>query len=322
MQTKETRIFDPAVGFGAIRNLAEVTDATVALRNNQWWMCAAGQVIGSEQTHLLSASLPAGSPLRAEGWQLIAEPCDVTKVEILADNSGKRTWDGKGGRHCPSHVRGWDPNQEKWVERIYYAGAAEFLWGPYTIGYLEWDGRQWVDRPEPVFASTEDWEHGSVYEPNLIYADGKWKMWYASGSNQDDYIVQGYAESLDGRTGWRARRQFAEDSLKVFDFSVARAPDGYEAVYSRIWLKHTPPPPETGLWSCKASEIYPSLAQWSEPVQILNAEDKGWHTGPWKPSLQLDATQPERRMVFFDGVYRTSDPGPFPFVFTQGCLEF
>ena len=26
------------------------------------------------------------------------------------------------------------------MERIYYAGAAENLWGPYTIGFLEWDG--------------------------------------------------------------------------------------------------------------------------------------------------------------------------------------
>ena len=25
--------------------------------------------------------------------------------------------------------------------------------------------------------------------------------------------------------------------------------------------------------------------------------------------------------MFFDGMYRTSDPGPFPFVFTLGCLE-
>jgi hypothetical protein len=28
----------------------------------------------------------------------------------------------------------------------------------------------------------------------------------------------------------------------------------------------------------------------------------------------------ERTLVFFDGTYRTSDPGPFPFAFTLGCL--
>jgi hypothetical protein len=26
-------------------------------------------------------------------------------------------------------------------------------------------------------------------------------------------------------------------------------------------------------------------------------------------------------LVFFDGLYRTSDPGPFPFAFTLGCVE-
>ena len=111
-----------------------------------------------------------------------------------------RPWDGNGGRHCPSYVKGWDPSKDEWVERIYYAGAAENLWGPYTIGFLEWDGETWIDQPEPVFTANEEWEHGSVYEPNLIYHDGKWKMWYVAGSNHEDYLVQGYAESEDGST--------------------------------------------------------------------------------------------------------------------------
>ena len=29
----------------------------------------------------------------------------------------------------------------------------------------------------------------------------------------------------------------------------------------------------------------------------------------------------ERALVFFDGMYRTSDPGPFPFAFTLGCVD-
>jgi hypothetical protein len=33
--------------------------------------------------------------------------------------------DGKGGRHCPSYVKGWEPTKGEWVERIYYAGAAD-----------------------------------------------------------------------------------------------------------------------------------------------------------------------------------------------------
>ena len=91
-----------------------------------------------------------------------------------------RPWDRNGGRHCPSYVKGWDARKDEWVERIYYAAAAENLWGPYTIGFLQWDGEKWVDHPEPAFTANEEWEHGSVHEPNLIYHEGKWKMWYVA----------------------------------------------------------------------------------------------------------------------------------------------
>jgi hypothetical protein len=46
-----------------------------------------------------------------------------------------------------------------------------------------------------------------------------------------------------------------------------------------------------------------------------------WHSGPWKPSLAFHEQDAARALVFFDGLYRTSDPGPFPFAFTLGCLE-
>ena len=69
-----------------------------------------------------------------------------------------------------------------------------------TIGFLQWDGGQWVDQADPAFVANEEWEHGSVYEPNLVYHEGRWKMWYVAGSNHEDYLVHGYAESQDGRT--------------------------------------------------------------------------------------------------------------------------
>jgi len=114
-----------------------------------------------------------------------------TKIADLADHEASNAWDLKGGRHCPSYVKGWDPTRRAEVERIYYAGGAANVWGPYTIGYLEWNGTKWVDQSAPVFVANEEWEHGSVYEPNLIYNDGKWKMWYVAGSNQEDYFCPG-----------------------------------------------------------------------------------------------------------------------------------
>jgi hypothetical protein len=317
----ETKIFDPADGFGAIANLAEITDATLAKRGDRWWLFGAGQTTEHMGTELFSASLPAGAPLSATGWLLTPGEKDAKKIALLADHDSSKSWDLKGGRHCPSYVRGWNPQEGKFVERIYYAGSAENLWGPYTIGYLEWDGSRWVDQPEPVLVGKESWEHGSVYEPNLIYAEGKWKMWYVAGSNQEDYIVQGFVESEDGKSGWSEQRIFAPAEEKMFDFSVTETDQGYEAVFSKVWLRDGETPSQTGLWWCEADAPSSNLSDWSKPVQIMTAEPRGWHAGPWKPSLRYSENDADRMFVFFDGIYKTSDPGPFPFAFTLGCLE-
>jgi len=318
----ETKIFDPADGFAPFANVVEITDASVVKRGNRWWMYTAGGITGLPGIQLSSASLPEGAPLSATGWKLTADPTDLTKIAPLAGQEHSQAWDLQGGRHCPSYVRGWDPQRHIWVERIYYAGGAEFVWGPYTIGYLEWDGKQWVDQPAPAFVATESWEHGSVYEPNLVYHDGKWKMWYVAGSNQEDYIVQGYAESDDGRSHWSDHKTFTPAAEKIFDFRVFEAQGCYEAVFSRVWLGKGAPPSQTGLWWCHADRPSCNIADWSEPVQIMTAEDRGWHTGPWKPSPQYSDIDPNRLFVFFDGIYRRpGDDSPFPFEFTLGCLE-
>ena len=227
----------------------------------------------------------------------------------------------EGRPALPSYVKGWDPQRGEWVERIYYAGGAENFWGPYTIGYLEWDGVRWVDQAALVVVATEDWEHGSVYEPNLIYADAKWKMWFVAGSNRENYLVHGFTESADGRSNWSPHKIFFPAEEKVFDFCVLRHNDRYEAVFSRVWLENTPPPPMTGLWWCHAQSASPHRSDWSAPVQIMTAADRGWHAGPWKPSLQYSESGPRRMLVFFDGAYTKNEPGGFPLVFTQGCLE-
>ena len=313
----ESKIFDPrdpSTGAGG----AELVDASVVHRADRWWMYLAGQTAGYGPTQIYAASLPPGSPLSTTGWTPARGPDG--KLTPLASQDVTRAWDGNGGRHCPSHVKGWDPRKQAWVERIYYAGAADNLWGPYTIGFLEWDGENWVSQPEPVFVANEDWERGSVYEPNLIYHDGKWKMWYVAGANHDNYLVHGYAESEDGVTGWTEHALFAPSEMKMFDFCVRQRLNGFDAVYARVWATGGAPPPETGLWWCRAEKPSGKLSDWGQPVQIMTAEDRGWHSGPWKPSLAFEE-QDERALVFFDGLYRTNDPGPFPFAFTLGCLE-
>lgn len=283
-------------------------------------MVLAGQSEGYGATDLYSAKLPKGMSLSAAGWTPIRD--SAGQLAPLSARNRSFSWDGGGGRHCPSYVKGWDPDKEAWVERIYYGGATENLWGPYTIGFLQWDGEQWQDQPEPAFAANEDWEHGSVYEPNLVYHDGKWKMWYVAGSNHEDYLVQCYAESADGCTGWSRHTPFATPEMKMFDFCVRQREPGFEAVFARVWMGRGEMPPETGLWWCRAEKPSGALSDWDEPIHIMTGEDCGWHTGPWKPSLQFAGDTGRRAFVFFDGLYRTSDPGPFPFAFTLECAEF
>lgn len=321
--SKETKIFDPADGFGGLTNLAEVTDSTLAKRGDRWWMYLAGTLVGQEGVHLFSASLPEGAKLATTGWRLTGDPADGTKVGLLAGQEKSKPWDLRGGRHCPCYVRGWDPARGAWVERIYYAGGAENLWGPYTIGFLEWEDGVWMDQSAPVFVANEEWERGSVYEPNVIYHDGKWKMWFVAGSNLDDYLVQGYAESADGRTDWSKHKIFCAAKEKMFDFCVTKSPQGdaWEAVFSRVWVAKSPAPQETGLWWCSAKTPSSNLADWSEPVQIMKAEDRGWRTGPWRPCVRYGEDDDRRMFIFFDGSYMTKEETDFPFVFTLGCLE-
>ena len=44
----------------------------------------------------------------------------------------------------------------------------------------------------------------------------------------------------------------------------------------------------------------------------MTAEDRGWHSGPWKPSLRYGETDPGKNVVFFDGLYLKKEPSPFP----------
>ena len=157
-------------------------------------MYLAGQAQGYGATEIYRASLRLRAPLSAAGWNLDArQPENWSRLRV-----GKRVHGMAKVEDTAPRMSRDGTSQRRWVERIYYAGAAENLWGPYTIGFLQWDGEHWIDQPPPVFTAKEDWEHGSVYEPNLIYHDGKWKMWYVAGSNQEDYLVHGYAESEDG----------------------------------------------------------------------------------------------------------------------------
>src|SRR5690242_8115633 len=98
----------------------ELLDATAVQRRGQWWMYLAGQPGKCGATDIFSASLPAGASLAETGWKPTRDTAGA--LAPVAGRQRSRAWDGSGGRHCPSYVRGWDPARSRWVERIYYAG--------------------------------------------------------------------------------------------------------------------------------------------------------------------------------------------------------
>ena len=312
----EHKLYDPADPATPAHG-SELLDPSAVLRNGQWTLFSAGQAHCFGPPNLFSATLPPGAPLSPSGWTVARDPSG----ELLPVASGDRSapWDAGGGRHCPSYVCGVDPATNRPIERIYYAGAADHIGGPYSIGYLEWDGERWLDQPEPAFLAAEPWEHDSVYEPNLLFHDGLWKLWYVAGANRDDYLVHGYAESPDGRSNWK-RTIFAPPEMKMFDFCVRPHRDAFAAVFTRVSVRGQAPP-EAGLWWCTAPAPSGRLADWGQPLQIMSATDRGWHTGPFKPSLAFDPSAPDKARVFFAGSYNTGEPGPFPFAFTTGSLE-
>jgi Concanavalin A-like lectin/glucanases superfamily len=57
---------------------------------------------------------------------------------------------------------------------------------------------KWLKNPSnPVLQPTESWEEPALQEPNLLYEDGLYKLWYSGGW---DHQRIGYATSADGVT--------------------------------------------------------------------------------------------------------------------------
>lgn len=320
------KVFDSkdGTGFGQVTNLASaIVDVSVIHRNGQWQMIGEASDV-SGRLGFFSATLPRGKPLQASGWQIQTAARDPTSAVNLVPNSeDPAAWDYT--RHNSSYVIGYDPGLNNgrggWEERLYYAGTnADY--GPFAIGYLVWDGNKWVVHGgNPVLTGTELWEGSTgttltgVYEPNVIYHDGKWRIWYATGS-----AAQGYAESVDGRS-WYGKTIYQPPSQSVFDNQVLASSDsalGFEAVFARFALTFEPLP-NWGLWWQHAPTPSADPAQWSEPVQVVVAGDgTPWHkAGVWKPNLCYDDADRNAAFLFFDGGY--GDLTTLGQPFTLGC---
>jgi hypothetical protein len=318
-------VFDGQTGYGQISGVRNFTDVTLAKRGDTWWMYGAGLVFGPPAAiNLVSASLPAGAPLSVTGWTITTLPGKAEQAAELMPASPAGRWDV--GRHCPCYVRGWDASASSgkgaWRERLYYAGSATMFGGPYTIGFAEWDGSRWMPQQTACLKATEPWEHGNVAEPNVIFHNGEWHLWYCAGPDAAMRYAQGYAVSDDGKTWWQ-RTVFYPAEREVFDYSVIAANGRLEAVFSRGNPNTGHTRPEDGLWwTYAAAKAAPETREsWSEPQQILSVTPgaPAWYANAvWKPSFRYDENDPARILLFFDGAAAGTGGRP---VFSVGAAE-
>ena len=112
---------------------------------------------------------------------------------------------------------------------------------------------QWVDQPEPVFVAKRIGSMEACMNPisSTPMASGRcgmspvriWKIIWCKDLRR----------ATDGRN-WSKRKIFIPAEEKVFDFCVIKGQQGYEAVFSRVWLGKTAAPASTGLWWCQSAD--------------------------------------------------------------------
>ncbi|WP_163511696.1 sialidase family protein [Fodinicola acaciae] len=254
-------------------------DVTVARRDGRWWMALPAMREEPRSIVIREAHLPPGAAIDDDDWTISGE-------ELAAPADG---WDATG-YHCPSYVH----------ERIYYASSSGWtdITGPYRIGFLEMHDGGWQRLPEPVFQAERPFERGTVLEPNLLRADDRWRMWYATGLSTSDRQVIAYAESADG-VNWQDRQVVLDNG--EFDAAVVETDDGFTMVSARHTIAG--PPPDGGLYLSHSEDG----RKWSEPECVLRTLDgTPWHSaGVWKPSVVYDQG---RLVIFFNGA-APPDPG-------------
>ena len=104
-------------------------------------------------------------------------------------------WEDRLNRNCVLLIDG--------KYKMWYTGQAR---GHSYIGYAESDDGIHFTRPlsEPVLISEYPWEGFSVMNPSVLYENGVYRMWYASGETYEPNVLA-YAESTDG-INWKKAR--------------------------------------------------------------------------------------------------------------------
>ncbi|MBE3000815.1 hypothetical protein IDM40_19260 [Nocardiopsis sp. HNM0947] len=236
------------------------------------------------------------------------------------------------------------------TERIYYTGrSSRRVQGndtPFAIGFLERSGDGWRRHPDPVVVG--DNRNPSVLGPKVLYADGKWRMWFRAtprepAKGEQPVSAIHYTESTDGVSGWTEPRVLHPASEGFAHAYVHGGASRYEMLLSTSPnLYGDPDHPEQGLWLSVSDIPSGDPADWTRPEPVLLAEDgPEWaRNGFFGSSLcaggEGKAQGDGARYVFFTGVNasvgwpalalrslaaRRRPPVPAPFHFTIGRLR-
>ncbi|QBI53087.1 hypothetical protein [Streptomonospora litoralis] len=345
--TRPRAIFSMLDGYRPITNLLGAGDPNVHRIDGRWWMYFGG-FQRDFTNNLFSAYLPAGARLGdGTAWTITTGSARPGRAAPLIEQPARGEWDRRG-LHEPCFVSGWKqtPDGERVpCRRIYYTGRssrrAQGNETPYAIGFLEHTPDGWRRHGAPVV--TGDSANPSTLGPKVVFADGKWRMWFRASPHEPAKGEQPvceirYTESTDGIT-WSPPWPFHSREHSFAHAYVLQRPDRCEMLLS------TSPNvfgqsryPEQGLWLSTSAGPSGDVRDWSKPRLLVGAAGgPAWlRNGFFGASLCADdADGGGRRHVFFTGVHASIDwpryalrslaalrrpPVPAPFYFTIGHL--
>ncbi len=345
--TRPRAIFGMLDGYRPITNLLGAGDPNVHKINDQWWMFFGG-FQRNFTNNLFSASLPKGaSPGENARWTIRTDPARPRTALPLVDQPAKGQWDHYG-LHEPCFVNGHTTTttgERIPCQRIYYTGRSSRTAPgndtPFSIGVLQRTPDGWRRHPEPVVVG--DSKNPSALGPKVIFADGKWRMWFRASPGEpgkgDTPVAEiHYTESEDGIGDWTPPRPFYSRADLFAHAYVLKTASRYEMLLSKTPnLYGEPHYPDQKLWLSTSATPSGDVRDWTTPEVVLDAADGDpWtRNGFFGSSLCAD-DQPDDtgvRHVFVTGVHATVSwpkhalariaalrrpPVPAPFYFTIG----
>ena len=111
--------------------------------------------------------------------------------------------------------------------------------------------------------------------------------------------------------------------MKMFDFCVRQRGDSFDAIFARVWLGG-------GARACVKPDCggaghgthRASSRTGAQPTSDHDGGRSRLALGPMEAIVSIRSTKLEPAHLYSStGLIERSDPGPFPFAFTVGCLE-